>query len=126
LLRYKIVHCTYYHFSATVQLGEHAVRLRPREGHELRIESSALRITPAATLRWYRDVEDNSVAIATFDAPASRLLIESEVVIQQYNQAPQDFLVADYAADYPFAYKPADGILLSPYMNAPGMRPLTC
>lgn len=119
LLRYKILHRTQYNFSAPVQLGEHALRLRPREGHELRIESSALQITPAATLRWYRGVEDNCVAIATFDAPASQLLIESEVVIQQYNQAPLDFMVADYAADYPFAYKPKDGILLSPYMNAP-------
>jgi transglutaminase-like putative cysteine protease len=120
LLRYKIVHRTHYNFTAPVQFGEHALRLRPREGHELRIESSALQITPAATLRWFRDVEDNSVAIATFDAPANQLLIESEVVIQQYIAAPLDFLVTDYATDYPFSYEPADGILLSPYMNAAG------
>lgn len=114
--RYKILHRTYYNFSANVQLEDHALRLRPREGHELRIESSALKITPPATLRWYRDVEDNSVAIATFASPTRQLLIESEVVIQQYNETPLDFLVADYATYYPFAYLPDDQVVLLPYM----------
>lgn len=115
--RYKILHRTYYNFSAAVRLEPHALRLRPREGHELRIESSTLKITPPATLRWHRDVEDNSVAIATFAAPANQLIIESEVIIQQYNQAPLDFLVADYATDYPFVYTPEDRVVLSPYMH---------
>lgn len=115
--RYKILHRTYYNFSAAVWLEPHILHLRPREGHELRIESSSLEITPPARLRWYRDVEDNSVAIATFDSPATQLVIESQVIIQQYNQAPLDFLVADYATDYPFAYTPEDKVVLSPYMN---------
>lgn len=114
--RYKILHRTYYNFSVPVQLGQHALRLRPREGHELRIESFALKITPSASLRWHRDVEDNSVAIATFNSSASQLLIESEVVIQQYNEAPLDFLVADYATEYPFAYLPEDKVVLAPYL----------
>ena len=115
--RYKILHRTYYNFSADVRLEPHALRLRPREGHELRIESSTLKITPPASLRWHRDVEDNCVAIATFDSLASQLSIESETIIQQYNQAPLDFLVADYATDYPFVYTPEDRAVLSPYMN---------
>jgi transglutaminase-like putative cysteine protease len=118
--RYKILHRTYYNFSGLVRLQPHALRLRPREGHELRIESSSLKITPAAKLRWQRDAEDNSVAIATFDTPASQLLIESNVVIQQYNENPLDFLVADYATHYPFAYQADDQVLLSPYMNVAG------
>ncbi|MGR8978746.1 MAG: transglutaminase N-terminal domain-containing protein [Gammaproteobacteria bacterium] len=44
--RYKILHRTYYSFSDEVRLEPHALRLRPREGHELRIESSVLEITP--------------------------------------------------------------------------------
>ncbi|MEZ5593562.1 MAG: transglutaminase family protein [Gammaproteobacteria bacterium] len=116
--RYKILHRTYYNFSAPVRLEPHVLRLRPRENHELRIESSTLDITPPATLRWHRDVEDNSVAIATFDTPAEQLLIESAVIIQHYNEAPLDFLVADYAMNYPFTYTPDDGIVLSPYMKA--------
>jgi transglutaminase-like putative cysteine protease len=114
--RYRILHRTYYNFPAAVVLQPHALRLRPRESHELRIESSSLRITPHATLRWHRDVEDNSVAIATFATPASQLLIESEVVIQQSNPAPLDFLVDDDAVDYPFVYPAADRAVLAPYM----------
>ena len=113
--RFSILHRTYYNFSAQVQLGPHALRLRPREGHELRIESSTLEISPPATLRWQRDVEDNSVAIATFELPASKLAIESQVVIQQYNQNPLDFLLDDYATNYPFTYPPQDWALLAPY-----------
>lgn len=115
--RYRILHRTYYNFSGLVQLQPHTLRLRPREGHELRIESSHLDIAPPATLRWHRDAEDNSVATATFDTPTRQLVIESEAIIQQFNEAPLDFLVADYAIDYPFAYTPADRILLTPYLN---------
>jgi transglutaminase-like putative cysteine protease len=70
-------------------------------------------------LRWHSDVEGNSVAIATFDAHASQLLIESEVIIQQFNEAPLDFLMADYAMDYPFTYTPEDSIVLYPYRHPP-------
>jgi transglutaminase-like putative cysteine protease len=115
--RYKILHRTYYNFAASVRLQPHTLRLRPREGHELRIESASLETTPPATLRWHRDVEDNSVAIASFAVSTSQLLVESEVVVQQYNQAPLDFLVADHATEYPFTYRPDDAAVLSPYMS---------
>jgi len=115
--RYKIVHRTYYNFGAVVHLEPHSLLLRPREGHELHIESSTLDISPTASLRWHRDAEDNAVAIATFDSPASQLSIESEVIIQQFNEGPLDFLVADYAIDFPFSYLAEDGVLLSPYMS---------
>ncbi len=116
--RYKILHRTYYNFPGIVRLEPHTLRLRPREGYELRIESSSLNITPAATLRWHRDVEDNSVAIATFKTPTTQLVIESTIIIQQYNEAPLDFLVADYATYYPFAYLPDDQAVLAPYRQA--------
>jgi len=115
--RYEILHRTYYNFTATVQLEPHRLRLRPREGHELRVESASVRTTPASNLRWSRDVEDNSVAVVTFELPASQLMIESHVIVQQYNQAPFDFLLADHAVDYPFAYAPEDAAVLSPYIT---------
>ncbi len=115
--RYKIVHRTYYNYSAPVWLNPHELRLRPKEGHELRIESAILEVRPTATLRWHRDVEDNSVAIATFDAQTTQLAIESELVIQQFNEFPLDFVVADYATHYPFTYKPEDRDVLSPLLN---------
>lgn len=113
--RYQILHRTYYNFNGSVLLGPHTLLLRPREGHELRIESAVLETTPPASLRWHRDVEDNSVAIATFSAPCTQLQIESRSIVQQYNQAPLDFVVTDYATHYPFAYRPEDASVLSPY-----------
>lgn len=115
--RYQILHRTYYNFADAVRLNPHALRLRPRESHDLHIESSRLDITPTATLRWQRDAEDNSLAIATFDTPTRQLLIESTVVIQQFNEAPLDFLVADYATYYPFTDTPEDLVVLGPYRS---------
>ena len=115
--RYRIVHRTYYNFSTPVKLGAHALLLRPREDHELRIESSVLNIDPTATLRWQRDAGDNSVAIASFSQPSAQLAIESEVIIQQYNLEPFNFLVAEYAVDYPFLYQPEERLILGPYMH---------
>ncbi len=117
--RYKIIHRTYYNYSANVTLSPHSLLLRPREDYELRIESFSLNITPDAALLWHRDVEGNSVAIATFSLPSSQLLIESEVIIQQYNEFPLDFLVSDYALLYPFTYKNEEAILLSHYRSLP-------
>ena len=114
--RYKIVHRTYYNYSSEVMLGPHELLLRPREDHELRIESFNLKISPEAKLLWHRDVEGNSVARATFDQPTSQLLIDSEAIIQQYNESPLDFMVADYALSYPFTYLPEESSLLLPYI----------
>ncbi len=117
--RYKIIHRTYYNYSSEVNLGRHYLLLRPREDYELRIESFILKSTPEAKIFWHRDVEGNSVAIANFDQKTQQLLIESQVIIQQYNDSPLDFIVADYAVAYPFMYKPADLFLLSCYMVLP-------
>lgn len=117
--RYKIIHRTYYNYSANVTLGAHNLLLRPREDYELRIESFTLKTTPESNILWHRDVEGNSVAIASFDLPTNQLLIESEVIIQQFNEDPLDFLVSDYAISYPFSYREDEQILLSPYMELP-------
>lgn len=115
--RYKIVHETSYFFSNAVELYPHTLRLRPREGHELRIENSTLTISPPATLRWHRDVEENSVATASFLQPTQNLEIKSEVIVLQYNQAPFDFLVSEHAVDFPFSYSEEEKFMLAPYMN---------
>ncbi len=74
--RFKIVHRTYYNYLENVTLGTHNLLLRPRENHELRIESFILNIIPKAKVLWHLDVEDNSVAVATFDIPTQQLFIE--------------------------------------------------
>jgi transglutaminase-like putative cysteine protease len=116
--RLKILHRTYYNFSAPVVLQPHRLLLRPREGPGLHIESSTLELAPAAQLRWLRDAYDNSVAIATFAAPASQLAITSECVVKQFDETPLDFLVADDAVNYPFSYDADTREVLLPYLQA--------
>jgi transglutaminase-like putative cysteine protease len=120
--RYRIIHRTYYNYTDTVTLGAHELLLRPREGHDLRIESFVINIIPDAKVYWHRDVEGNSVAVANFSRPVQQLTIESNVVIQQYNESPLDFIVADYAINYPFSYDEGDQFLLSPYRVLPNQQ----
>ncbi|CAA0111516.1 putative protein [Halioglobus japonicus] len=115
---YKIIHHTYYNFSDPVTLGTHELLLRPREDHTQRIQSFNLRVRPDATIKWHRDVEGNSVAVASFKpSRTQQLAIESEVIVQQYNEDPLDFIVADYALNYPFNYQAEDAVLLTPYLQ---------
>jgi transglutaminase-like putative cysteine protease len=95
---------TEYVFSTEVALNPHRLLLRPREGHDVRIEASKLDITPAYTIKWQRDVFDNSLAVVNFLARTNKLIIASEVIIQHYGQAPFDFLLEDYAVRFPFKY----------------------
>ena len=55
------------------------------------------------------------MAVATFENAATQLAIESEVILQQHNENPLDFLVADYAVHFPFTYDEDDAVLLAPY-----------
>lgn len=113
--RLKISHITEYLFSSAVTLLPHRLMLRPRENHNVRIESSILEIAPTYNLQWKCDVLDNSVAVVNFVEPADRLRIASHVVIQHYEDNPFDFLVDDYAVIHPFDYTPAEQAELEPF-----------
>jgi transglutaminase-like putative cysteine protease len=116
--RLNISHVTEYLFPSPVSLLPHRLLLRPRENHNVRIESSLLEIFPAHTLQWKRDVLDNSVALASFSQPSDRLRISSSVVIQHYEENPFDFLVDDYAVIHPFDYALEEQADLAPFRQA--------
>jgi transglutaminase-like putative cysteine protease len=67
-------------------------------------------------VHWLRDPYDNSVAVAEFMQPASQLAILSEVVVQHYDENPLDFIVSDYAVQYPFSYDAEARQILPPYL----------
>jgi transglutaminase-like putative cysteine protease len=118
--RINIGHVTEYLFPAPVSLLPHRLLLRPRENHNVRIESSRLDISPAHSLQWKRDVLDNSVAVASFSSagPANRLSIASTIVIQHDEDNPFDFLLEGYAVNHPFQYAEEDEPDLTPYRQA--------
>ncbi|TFH63949.1 MAG: transglutaminase family protein [Gemmatimonadales bacterium] len=115
--RLSITHLTEYQFVSTVTLLPHRLLLRPREGTDVHIESSSLKIFPAHTVKWHRDVLDNAAAVVEFLEPTNYLTISSEVVIQHYVENPFDFLFEDYAVNYPFHYVPMDRIDLAPFLR---------
>jgi len=120
---FQIVHRTYYRFSEPVTLGKHRFRIYPRESRECRVESFNLILSPNAPLRWQKDAEDNSVAIVNLGIVSQTFSVESEVVIQQYSDNPFDFILEDYALEYPrsgkFAYRINEGNLLEAYRVLP-------
>lgn len=113
----NISHVTEYLFPTPVPLLPHRLLLRPRESHNVRIESSSLEIFPGHTLQWKRDVLDNSVALVSFTAVSDRLRIASNVVIQHYEDNPFDFLLDDYAVLHPFDYSMAEQVELAPFQQ---------
>jgi len=115
--RLRIKHLTEYFFSGLVTLNQHMLLLRPREGHDVRIESSKLNISPAFNIKWQRDVFDNSLALVSFNERADKLIIASEVIIQHYAPAPYDFLLESYAVNYPFNYASNEQIDLAPFQQ---------
>jgi len=103
-MKIRIQHRTTYTYSQPVQFGSHKIMIRPREGHDIHIESSILEITPAHTVHWMRDVNGNSIAKVDFIETASKLMIYSELVLQHYDSNPLDFVLEESAVHYPFVY----------------------
>jgi hypothetical protein len=75
-------------------------------------------MTPAHTVRWHRDAYDNCVVIANYQEASTILNIESEVIVQHFNEAPLDFIVAESALHFPFHYDPAERLYLISYMTS--------
>ncbi len=113
--RIRITHATDYHYRKPVTFGPHRAMLRPREGHDLHIASSRLKIEPAAQVRWVRDIYGNSIAVITFTEPASCLSLFSEVDVELYDDAPIDCLIDPLAQDYPFQYAANEQVEIVPY-----------
>ena len=95
-------HKSTYRYSAPVSFGEHRMMFRPRSGHDLRLVTFQLSITPTpASLHWLHDVFDNSVAIATFSEEASQLRFDSTVTLEHYETPLPEYAIEPYAADAP-------------------------
>src|SRR5262249_25731109 len=77
MIALRVHHRTTYRYHEPVQLGPHRLMLRPRESRELRLMSSRVTLTPPAMVSWAHDVCGNAVAMATFDALADHLVIDS-------------------------------------------------
>jgi len=100
----RISHRTRYLYHQPVLLGPHSLMLRPREGHDLRLISTELTITPQAHVSWAQDVFGNSVATVRFDKFTDSLIIDSNATIQLSGSPWPIFDIAASAINYPFRY----------------------
>jgi transglutaminase-like putative cysteine protease len=113
--RIRITHVTEYSYHAPVRFGPHRALLRPREGHDVHIDSSRLKIEPAAEVRWCRDIYGNSIAIITFPEPAEKLRFFSEMNVTLYEDNPIDCVIDPIAQFYPFQYAANEQVEIIPY-----------
>ena len=79
--RLHLIHETCYTYSQAVRFLPHRLVLRPREGHEVHLRFMNLETSPPSNITWYRDILDNAIAVAEFDAESTELKIRSEFVI---------------------------------------------
>jgi transglutaminase-like putative cysteine protease len=98
-------HVTTYTYRQPVSFGEHRIMVRPRESYDQHLIESRLDIDPEPTeLRWLHDVFGNSVAVATFEGRAKRLVFDSKVRVL-HNPAELHVVdIEEYARLYPFTY----------------------
>ena len=113
--RIRIIHNTEYHYTEPVKFGPHRVLMRPREGHDVRIVSSRVEIDPAASVRWLRDIEGNSVAILSFAEPAQKLRLLAEIDVDLCEDNSIECLIDPSARSFPFQYAPDEQVELVPY-----------
>ncbi|MBL6690914.1 MAG: transglutaminase family protein [Pseudomonadales bacterium] len=116
--RLRIFHETCYEYNQPVMLGNHKLLVRPRDGHDIRIEASKLSMDPGGLISWHRDELDNSVALVTFsNVETTRLTITSEVTVAHYLSERTYIPIEPHVANYPFEYNQHERDLLSAYFS---------
>ncbi len=112
----RIQHRTRYRYAFPVTFGTHRLVLRPREGHDLRVESLKLLVEPKASLSWTRDVFGNSVAYLHFSDSAKELLVSSDVVVRRFFDPQSPPHLSHVADPYPFTYDELEQGILAGYL----------
>ena len=103
--RLRVRHETVYRYARPVSFGEHRMMFRPRDSHDLRLLEATMATTPRpSNIRWLHDVFGNSVAIASFDRPASELRFESRILLDHFESEEPDYPIAEHARFYPVSY----------------------
>jgi len=112
----RIRHVTRYTYAEPVTFQPHRLVLRPREGHDLRVEEMTLATTPASHIVWSRDVFGNVIAHAHFVEPASELEIHSEVLVRRFLDDASAALPKLNVEAYPLEYDPLEQSVIGAYL----------
>jgi transglutaminase-like putative cysteine protease len=112
----RIVHQTIYRYRRAVAFLPHRLVLRPREGHDLRVESLALATVPRCELEWSRDIFGNSIALANFSEPGEELRIESDVTVRRVTP-PSHRREKSNPIAYPLQYEELEQSAVAVYLQ---------
>jgi transglutaminase-like putative cysteine protease len=111
----RIIHRTTYRYRSPVSFQPHRLVIRPREGHDLRVDKLTLTIRPRCELLWNRDIFGNSVTHVYFMESATELSIENDVLVQRFQPlAPTSLVATD---QYPVQYDPLEHFLVAAYLT---------
>lgn len=112
----RIIHETIYSYKAAVRFGPHRLVLRPREGHDVRVENMRLEIVPECELEWSRDLFGNSVATVHFLSPSDHLRIRSEVLLQQTAPFPLRSARPSTLVPFPVEFSGLESAIAAAYL----------
>ena len=113
----RIRHRTCYRYAYPVNFEPHRLVLRPREGHDLRVEEMSLNIFPDATIVWTRDIFGNSIAHATFPNTATELIVESDVTLRRFFDPAAPPHLVHSPGTYPLAYDTLEHGIVTGYLT---------
>jgi transglutaminase-like putative cysteine protease len=116
-MRLHIEHTTTYRYERPVRFGRHRLVLRPREGHDCRIERMQLRLEPAHELTWVRDLFGNSIALVEWREPADILTIASDIIVERLMPPPGAERDVPWRVPFPPAYDPLELAMAHPYQS---------
>ena len=113
--RLRIQHETIYCYKEPVHFGPHRLILRPREGHDIRVEEMTLQVEPQFGLDWSRDVFGNSVATIHLLEPAKELRIRNHVILRQTAPFPLRTDRQPKPSAFPLEYSPFESAVAAAY-----------
>ena len=110
-LRYQ----TTYRYEESVGFSPHHVRLFPRSDRFSRVRRLDFTTLPKGTVRYSRDVFENTVASCFFPERAKELEFRLALNLDLDEKDPFHFILENGAVELPFEYDPAIAPLLEPY-----------
>jgi len=110
-LRYQ----TTYRYEEPVGFSPHHVRLFPRSDRFSRVRRLDFTMLPKGTVRYSRDVFENTVASCFFPERSKELEFRLALNLDLDEKDPFHFILENGAVELPFEYDPAIAPLLEPY-----------
>ena len=112
----RINHTTEYRYRHPVELTPHWLRLVPRSSPGLLVLRSDVTLSSNGGVRWNLDAEGAILGKATFPDMTDRLLITSDLLLEQKITNPFDFLLDERALHLPISYSEREITHLAPYL----------